>query len=96
MDSLKNMADKFVENPDTKNVLLLASVIGEKIYFVSSVSKSLIKNGIKAGDIVKFVAQKTGGNGGGRPDFAQAGGKDIDKLEQAMKDVELFIEEKLK
>lgn len=96
MDSLKNMADKFVENPDTKNILLLASVSGEKIYFVSSVSKSLIKNGIKAGDIVKFVAQKTGGNGGGRPDFAQAGGKDIDKLEQAMKDVELFIEEKLK
>ncbi len=96
MDSLKNMADKFVENPDTKNVLLLASVSDGKIYFVSSVSKSLIKNGIKAGDIVKFVAQKTGGNGGGRPDFAQAGGKDIDKLEQAMKDVELFIEEKLK
>ena len=56
---------------------------------------ALIKRNLKAGEIVRFVAQFTGGNGGGRPDFAQAGGKDIDKLDDALDAVEDYIKDKL-
>lgn len=91
--SLKNISDK-LQNNEENLVVLLASVFSDKILFISSVSKNLIKNNIKAGDIVRSVAQATGGNGGGRPDFAQAGGKDINKLDEALSKVEEFVKEK--
>lgn len=92
--SLKNISDKLQSQKDNL-IVLLASVIDGKIIFVSSVSKELVKRNLKAGEIVKFVAQKTGGNGGGRPDFAQAGGKDISSLDNALLDVEEFIKDKV-
>lgn len=95
MDSLKNIADKFKEKVKEKEILLLSAINDNKLYFVSVVSKDLTKEGVKAGDIVRFVAQKTGGNGGGRPDFAQAGGKDIEKLNEALEEVKNFIIDKL-
>ena len=94
IQSLKNISDKLQSSRDNL-VLVLASVISDKILFVTSVSKNLIKE-IKAGDLVKQVAQATGGNGGGRPDFAQAGGKEIDKLEDALIKVEELIVDKAK
>lgn len=92
--SLKNISDKLQSKKDNL-VVLLASSINNKIIYLSSVSKELIKRNVKAGDIVKFVAQKTGGNGGGRPDFAQAGGKDISLLDEALQDAKEFIKDKL-
>ena len=92
--SLKNMADK-IQDKDDDYISLLASVVDNKIIYVCSVSKSLVKKNIKAGDLVKFVAQYTGGNGGGRPDFAQAGGKDVDKLDEALLKLEDFIKDKI-
>lgn len=94
MDLLKNISDK-IQNKNDNIIVLLSSVINGKIIFVSSVSPQLIKRNIKAGEIVRFVAQNTGGNGGGRPDFAQAGGKDIDKLDEALKAAADFITDKL-
>lgn len=93
-ESLKNISDK-LQNKEENLVVLLASRFNDKILFVSSVSKELIKKNIKAGDIVRNVAQATGGNGGGRPDFAQAGGKEVDKLDEALLKVEEFVKEKL-
>lgn len=92
--SLKNMADK-IQDKDDDYISLLASVVENKIIYVCSVSKSLVKKNIKAGDLIKFVAQYTGGNGGGRPDFAQAGGKDVDKLDEALLKLEDFIKDKI-
>lgn len=92
--SLKNMADK-IQAKDEDYISLFASVVEDKIIYVCSVSKALVKKNIKAGDLVKFVAQYTGGNGGGRPDFAQAGGKDVDKLDEALLKLEDFIKEKI-
>lgn len=92
--SLKNMADK-IQAKDDDYISLFASVVEDKIIYVCSVSKALVKKNIKAGDLVKFVAQYTGGNGGGRPDFAQAGGKDVDKLDEALLKLEDFIKEKI-
>jgi alanyl-tRNA synthetase len=50
---------------------------------------------IKAGDLVKFVAEQVGGRGGGRPDMAQAGGNDPAALPGALASVEAWVREKL-
>ena len=51
----------------------------------------LVKKGIHSGNLIKAVAQMLGGNGGGRPDVAQAGGKDVSKVDEAIKFVEASI-----
>ena len=50
---------------------------------------------IRAGDLIKPVAEQVGGKGGGRPDFAQAGGTDASKLDQALKSVAGWVAEQL-
>jgi alanyl-tRNA synthetase len=64
--------------------LLLGGVAEGKIAFIASVPKPLIEKGLKAGDWVREVAKVAGGGGGGRPDMAQAGGKDPEKLDEAL------------
>jgi alanyl-tRNA synthetase len=65
-------------------VLLLSADAQEgKVVIVAKVPKSLIAEGLKAGDWVKAAAQACGGGGGGRPDSAQAGGKDPARVEDA-------------
>lgn len=54
-----------------------------KVTFVCAASKAAVAKGMKAGDIVKAAAQVCGGNGGGRPDMAQAGGRDVTKIDEA-------------
>ena len=58
--------------------------------FTCAVSDDLLVK-YKAGEIVKYVANLTGGNGGGKPNFAQAGGKDISKLAFALNSVTEYI-----
>ena len=62
--------------------------------FVAGVTKDLTSK-IKAGDLVKEVAKVAGGGGGGRPDFAQAGGKDASKVDEALRQAVLFLEKTL-
>ena len=90
MDELRNISDKLKDKHDDL-VIVFASDVDGKLLFLSSVSKPLTKQGYNAGQLVKFVAQATGGNGGGRPDFASAGGKDLSKVDQALIDVKEFI-----
>ena len=59
-----------------------------KVPLIAALTPDLIKRGIKAGDIVKQVASEVGGSGGGKPDLAQAGGKDATKLPDAIKKAE--------
>lgn len=59
-----------------------------KVPLVAALSADLVKRGLKAGEIVKQVAAIVGGSGGGKPDFAQAGGKDSSKLPDAIKKAE--------
>ena len=72
-------------------VVFLASADEDKITFVAGADKAAIANGFKCGDLVKEAALMTGGKGGGRPDLAQAGGKDLAKLSEALE----FITNKL-
>ena len=62
---------------------------------MARVPAPLIKQGLKAGDWVKVAAQACGGNGGGRPDSAQAGGKDVALAEDAVKAARSHAEELL-
>ncbi len=71
-------------------VVLLASVIDEKVVLIAAVSKALTPK-INAGTIVREASTIVGGKGGGRPDFAQGGGTDPDKIDAALKSVETAI-----
>ena len=75
-------------------VVLLAAVNDGKVSLCAGVSKPLTAK-VKAGDLVKFVAEQIGGKGGGRPDLAQAGGTDAAKLPEALNGVESWVRGKL-
>ncbi|WP_448979278.1 alanine--tRNA ligase [Neisseria sp.] len=75
-------------------VILLAAVNDGKVSLCAGVSKPLTAK-VKAGDLVKFAAEQVGGKGGGRPDLAQAGGTDTDKLPEMLGSVEGWVKEKL-
>ncbi|MBT7070736.1 MAG: alanine--tRNA ligase [Anaerolineae bacterium] len=96
VDMLRKMADTFRERNPQNAVAVLACVIDERPMLIASVTDDLVKRGIKAGDLVKFVATPLGGGGGGRPTLAQAGGKDASKLDEVLAGVVGWVEEKLK
>ncbi len=82
-DMLKTMCDKVTDKVGDC-VAVLAAVNGEKLTFVCACSSAAIAKGLKAGNIVKQVAMIAGGNGGGKPDMAMAGGKNVDKTDEAI------------
>ena len=75
-------------------IVLLAAVNDGKVSLCAGVSKPLTGK-VKAGDLVKFAAEQVGGKGGGRPDLAQAGGTDADKLPEMLVSIENWVSEKL-
>jgi len=75
-------------------IVVLASVDDGKVRLAAGVTKNNTDK-IKAGDLIKPVAEQVGGKGGGRPDFAQAGGNDPSKLDQALNSVADWVAEKL-
>ncbi|MEO2211238.1 alanine--tRNA ligase [Paenibacillus amylolyticus] len=84
MDALRTVADELkVKLPNA--VLVLGAPADGKVNFVVAVPAEQVKQGLHAGKIVKEVAAVCGGGGGGRPDMAQAGGKDATKLDEALK-----------
>ncbi|AZS16945.1 alanine--tRNA ligase [Paenibacillus lutimineralis] len=90
MDALRTLADELKGKlPDA--VLVLGAPAQDKVNFVVVVPESEVKRGLHAGKLVKEVAAVCGGGGGGRPDMAQAGGKDASKLEEALKVAEEWI-----
>ncbi|MCJ7458446.1 MAG: alanine--tRNA ligase, partial [candidate division Zixibacteria bacterium] len=93
-ENLLSLADALRESLKS-SVGVFATVSDDKLSFVASVTDDLIKRGIKAGDIVKEVAKLTGGSGGGKPHLAQAGGKDITKLDFALSKVPEIIKKML-
>jgi alanyl-tRNA synthetase len=74
-------------------VVVLGAVIGDKPQLLSVVTADLVKQGYHAGNLVKALAQVVGGGGGGRPDMAQAGGRDVAKLDEALAQVERLVGE---
>jgi alanyl-tRNA synthetase len=70
--------------PETAVLLLSPDAEAGKVAIAARVPQSLIAKGLKAGDWVKAAAQACGGSGGGKPDMAQAGGKDVSKVVEAI------------
>ena len=83
-DSVREMID-LLRDKASPAAILLGAVIDGKVALTAAVSKDLIARGLHAGDCVKSAAKIVGGGGGGRPDMAEAGGKDPSKLADALK-----------
>ena len=82
-DALRSMGDDLKASNDNA-VAIIAGANGEKAIIVAVCGKNAIAAGIKAGDVVREVAKLAGGGGGGRPDSAMAGAKDVSKLDEAI------------
>ena len=85
-NELRKMTDT-VKAENDNIIIVLASVNGEKLTFCAACGKEAIKNGAHAGNLVREIAKLTGGNGGGKPDSAMAGGKDVSKVSVALNSV---------
>jgi len=94
-DTLRQMTDTFREKYPS-GVVVLGSVTDNKPMLISAVTDDLIKRGLSAGDLVKSIAPLIGGSGGGRPNLAQAGGKDAAQLPNAIAAVPEYVKEHLK
>ncbi len=86
LDQLKNQLGS--------GVIVLAAAEANKVQLVAGVTKDLTDR-LSAGDLVNHVASQVGGRGGGRPDFAQAGGKDPSAVPEALASVEAWVEHNL-
>ena len=89
---LKSYAET-LRNKIAESIVLIANETNGTVTFVCAASKEAIAKGKKAGDIVKAAAQVCGGNGGGRPDMAQAGGKNVSKITEALNAAKAKISE---
>lgn len=94
-DALRSMGDD-VKTKGDNVVAVLAGVNGDKANFVAVCGNGAIAKGVKAGDLVKEVAKIANGGGGGRPDSAMAGAKDVTKIDEALSKAEEIVKSLIK
>lgn len=95
MEGLRNTGDT-LKNKLGSGVIVLATGYGDKVSFVVTATKDVLDKGIHSGNIIKEVAKIAGGGGGGRPDMAQAGAREISKIDEALKAAYRVIEGQVK
>lgn len=95
MNGLRNMGDQLKDKLPC-GVVVLATSKDEKVNFVVMATKEAVDRGAHAGKIISEVAKVAGGGGGGRPNMAQAGGKDIDKIDEALAMAKKVLETQIK
>lgn len=83
MENLRNMVDD-LKNKLGSAIVVVGSIQGDKVNLTAGVTKDLVEKGYHAGKLIKEVAARCGGGGGGRPDMAQAGGKNPAELAEAL------------
>ena len=91
MEGLRNTGDT-LKNKLGSGVVVLASSYGNKVSFIVTATKDVLAKGVHAGNIIREVAKIAGGGGGGRPDMAQAGAKDVSKIGQALNSAAKIVE----
>ncbi|MDC3413293.1 alanine--tRNA ligase [Terrihalobacillus insolitus] len=91
MNQLRNMVDELKQKLES-GIVLLASVNNGKVQLAAGVSKDLIDQGYHAGNIIKETAKRCGGGGGGRPDMAQAGGKNPAQVTEALQYAKTYVQ----
>ena len=89
-NELKNIADE-IRNKEDSILVILASKNGGGLNLLVAASKGLVKEGVNSGNIVRNIAKALGGNGGGRPDMAMAGAKDVDKVNEVFQKIADYI-----
>ena len=93
-DELRRMCDT-VKADNSDVIAVFASINGEKLTFCAACGKDAVQKGAHAGNLVREIAKITGGNGGGKPDSAMAGGKDSAKLQEALNAVTEVVKNQL-
>lgn len=91
MNQLRNMMDQLKEQV-SNSVILLAAENNGKVQLIAGVSKELVEKKLHAGKLIGEAAKKCNGGGGGRPDMAQAGGKDPSKIQEALETAITYVE----
>ena len=94
MNALRSTAD-LIKDKLKSGVIVLGAVAQDKVNFVAMVTADLKDMGLHAGNILKETAKAAGGGGGGRPDMAQAGGKNPERLPQALETARKIIKEQI-
>lgn len=89
-NELKNIADE-IRNKEDSILVILASKNDGGLNLLVAASKGLVKEGVNSGNIVRNIAKALGGNGGGRPDMAMAGAKDVDKVNEVFQKIADYI-----
>ena len=95
MNGLRNLGDQLNEKLGD-GVILLASVAGGKVNLMATATQGAMDKGAHAGNLIKGVAGLVGGGGGGRPNMAQAGGKNPEGIEAALAEAARVLEGQLK
>lgn len=90
MSDLRNLSDDF-RSANENLAMVFASVSGDKVTLMVSLTKDLVEKGYHAGNMIKDIAKAAGGGGGGKADMAQAGAKDKSKLTEAFKVAESLL-----
>lgn len=90
MNQLRQLADQWKQK-ELSDVLVLATAQDEKVSLLAAMTKDMNGKGLKAGDLIKAIAPKVDGGGGGRPDMAQAGGKNPAGIADALAEVENWL-----
>ena len=93
-DEMRRAGD-FLRDKAPNLVAVFAATEEDKITFFAVCGKNAVEKGVKAGDLIKQVTAMTGGKGGGKPDFAMGGGKDMLMLDNALAMVDNFVAMKL-
>lgn len=94
-NALRDLADK-IRNKMGSGVVVLVSKMNDKVNLVAMSTKDVLDKGVHCGKIIKEVAAVVGGGGGGRPDMAQAGGKNPEKINEAVENAYEIIEKLVK
>ena len=95
MNQLRKMMD-YLKQHVSNSVILLAAENNGKVQLIAGVSKELIDRNLHAGKLISIAAKVCNGGGGGRPDMAQAGGKDPSKIKEALQTVFDYVDAELK
>ncbi len=94
VDTLREMTDWFRDRVPS-GVAVLGTVVEGRPQLVAAVTRDLVERGLEAGQLIRQVAKVVGGGGGGRPTLAQAGGRDPDRLGEALASVPGLVREAL-
>jgi len=94
IDKLRHIEDT-LRDWEVGIVAVIAAIKDDKITIMVGCGKVAIEKGIKAGELIREITKLCGGSGGGKPEFAMGGGKDVSKLRDALSAVDTFVREKL-